>query len=152
MEKKSNSMGPVIIAVIVTAVVVGGGMYYFQKNALRGEQGSVKNLEVNVPTSDKSLVEYYKSRQDSSSSLKGKPSALGFQEVGKVKIACPKDADGPCGGDLLIVSKSAVQSGSQEFYLAQEGGAGYDYFGPFNDNLTRLVNESKTTDSILESF
>ena len=101
-----------------------------------------------LSASTKSLFEYYKTRYDFYEALMTKdPNERGFMELAKVKVECPKNADGPCGYDLLIVSKEALHSGNQEFYLAQAGGAGYSYFGPFTDNLESLVNESKTIGS-----
>lgn len=159
MEQGKSNVGTVVLAIVITAVVVGSGVYYFQQNTAKIDQPTVKKTDVTTPkvattpAPKKSLVEYYKTRdQFLNGGMMKNPEILGFKEVAKVKIVCPENADGPCGGDLFILSKDALHSGSQEFYLAQAGGAGYSYYGPFSDDLQRIVNESKTIDSLKESY
>jgi len=111
---------------------------------------------VTTQAKQKSLVEYYKTMGQyftlgvNKSFVQKDPEELGFKEIIKVKIACPANPDGPCGGYLLILSKESLHSGTQEFYLSRAGGAGYSYFGPFTDDLERLVEESKTIDALEE--
>ncbi len=165
MEQEKSNVWAVVLAVIITAVVVGGGVYYFQQNTSKTKQPVVEStnevepsVAVTTPAPQKSLVEYYETRVDSQtlgenkSFLMKDPDELGFKEIATVKVACPEDADGPCGFDLLIISKESLHSGRQEFYLAQAGGAGYTYYGPFSDDLKRLVEESKTIDSLKEVY
>ena len=165
MEQGKSNVGAVVLAVIITAVVVGVGIYYFQQNTSKTEQPVVEStnevetpVAVTTPAPQKSLVKYYETRVDSETLgekngfLMKTPEELGFKEIAKVKIACPENADGPCGGDLLILSQESLHSGDQKFYFAQEGGAGYTYYGPFSDDLKRLVEESKTIDSLKEVY
>jgi len=159
MEQEKSNVGSVVLAIVITAIVVGGGVYYFQQNTTKTDQPTAKTTEVTTPkvvttpAPQKSLIEYYKTRdQFLNSGMMKNPEALGFKEVGKAKVACPENADGPCGFDLLILSKDTLHSGNQEFYLAQAGGAGYSYYGPFSDDLQRIVNESKTIESLKESY
>lgn len=159
MEQGKSSLGAVVLAIIITAVVVGGGVYYFQQKTTETNQPTVETTKVETPKTittpapQKSLVAYYETRyQFLNNSMRKNPEELGFKEVAKVKVACPKNADGPCGFDLLILSKESVNSGIQEFYLAQAGGAGYSYYGPFSDDLKRIVDESKTIESLKEVF
>ncbi len=121
------------------------------------ETTEVETTEVETTeVSQKSFVEYYETRFDSetlgedNSFLMKTPEELGFKEIAKTKIACPENPDGPCGGDLLILSKESLHSGDQEFYLEQAGGAGYTYFGPFTDDLERIVAESKLIEELKE--
>ena len=166
MKQGKSNVGAVVLAVIITAVVVGGGVYYFQKSTTTETKQPVVESTVEIETPivettqalQKSLVEYYETRVDSetlgenNAFLMKSPEELGFKEIAKVKIACPENADGPCGGDLLILSQEPLHSGDQEFYFAQAGGAGYTYYGPFSDDLERLVEESKTIDSLKEVY
>ncbi len=105
-------------------------------------------------TSEKSFTEYYETRFEhetlgaNNEFLMKTPEELGFNELKSVKVTCPEEMDGPCGGDLLILSKEALKPGEQEFYFAQAGGAGYTYYGPFTDDLNRIIEESKTIDAL----
>jgi hypothetical protein len=149
------------------------GCNWFQSTAPAEEQPTVTETPTNtnvVETQDnqKSLVDYYENRiqfrankdhfvsmgmMDASELQIPAPKDLGLQEVGQIEIACPvAEPDGICGGTLLILSKEPVKSGNQEFYLSIPGGAGYDYYGPYVDDLQRLVNESKTLGSITETY
>ncbi|PIR55108.1 hypothetical protein COU74_02915 [Candidatus Peregrinibacteria bacterium CG10_big_fil_rev_8_21_14_0_10_36_19] len=166
MEQGKSNIGTVVLAVIITAVLVGGGVYYYFQSTTETEQPvaveSIDEVETPIikttPAPQKSLVEYYETRVDaetlgeSNSFLMKTPDELGLKEIAKVKIACPENADGPCGGDLLILSQESLHSGNQEFYFAQAGGAGYTYYGPFSDDLKRLVEESKTIDLLKEVY
>lgn len=113
-------------------------------------------VAITTPASQKSLVEYYEEMGEyftlgeNKSFLQKTPEELGFKEMSKVKIACPPNPDGPCGGNLLIIAKESLRPGTQEFYFAIAGGAGYSYYGPFTDNLERLVDESKIIDALKE--
>jgi len=153
---------PVFLAIIITAVVVGGGAYYFLgmqdddpvvETTPQVETPDVETPEVvAVPESEKSLSEYFETRMENASTdadfLMKSPEELEFNELAVVEIECPEDADGPCGGDLLILSKEPLTSGDQEFYFAHEGGAGYTYYGPFTDDLEAIVAESTTIDAL----
>jgi hypothetical protein len=132
-----NQTWKIVLVVIITAVLVGGGMYYFN---------GVTKMST---TETKTFMEYYTERdQFLNNSMSKAPAELGLKEIVKVEIACPEDADGPCGGFLEIVSASILGSGNQEFYLAEEGGAGYSYYGPFTDDLQRIVSESQAIKSL----
>jgi len=149
MEQGKSNVGTVVLAVIITAVVVGVGVYYFQKNTTETVQPAIET----TPAPQKSLVEYYETRdQHLDGSMMKAPEELGFKELATVRVACPEDADGPCGFDLLILSKESLHSGQQEFYLAQAGGAGYSYYGPFTDDLERIVDESEKIESLKEVY
>lgn len=165
MNQENSNVRGVVLAVIITAVVAGGGVYYFQKSTTEPEQFTVettseaeKTVVETAPAPEKSLVEYYETRVnfstlgENNSFLMKTPEELGFKEIAKVKIACPENADGPCGGDLLILSQESLHSGNQEFYFGHAGGAGYTYYGPFLDDLERLVEESKTIESLKEIY
>jgi hypothetical protein len=158
MEQGKSNAGAVVLAIIITAVVAGGGAYYFQKSITEKPAAeSANEMETPVakttPVPQKSLAGYYKTRnQYLDSSMMKTPEESGFKELATVKIACPEDADGPCGFDLLILSKESLRSGEQEFYLAQAGGAGYSYYGPFTDDLERIVDESQTIESLKEIY
>ena len=154
MEQKS-SFWPVVTAIIITAVIVGGGMYYFNKTTKTEEPVVITTpVETTTPTvSTKTFVDYYTTRdQFLDSSMRKTPTELDLKEIAKIEIACPENADGPCGGFLEIVSSSTLGSGNQEFYLAQEGGAGYSYYGPFTDDLNRIVNEAKQSEPLKEVY
>ena len=81
--------------------------------------------------------------------MKEKPVKYGLTQVANVKTECPINFDGPCGFDLLILSKEDIaEDGMQEFYLAMPGGAYYTYYGPFTDNLKMIVEESNQIESL----
>jgi hypothetical protein len=127
----------IVLAIIITAVLVGGGMYYFN---------GVTKMST---TETKTFMDYYTGRdQFLNNSMSKTPAELGLKEIAKIEIACPEDADGPCGGSLEVVSASVLGMGNQEFYLAEEGGAGYSYYGPFMDDLQRIVSESQSIKSL----
>ncbi len=146
MEQKKFNVGVLVILVIIVTLIIGG-VFYFQN-------GIKTKPSINTSISQKSLIEYYKTRVNyetlgtNNSFLMKAPDELGLNEIASIKIACPENADGPCGGELLILSPELLHAGNQEFYLAQEGGAGYTYYGPFLDNLEKLVIESKVIDSL----
>lgn len=95
---------------------------------------------------DKSFVEIYKIKDTYLDSTKNKsPESLGLEEVAQTKIACPEAADGPCGFDLMVVVDKQQDN---NFYLVQSGGAMYSYYGPFNGNLEKIINEASLIDSV----
>ena len=123
-------------------------------NLQQAEKTAHDNLS--MANSHKSLVEYYEMMSSSTTPLvkdfvEKTPEQIGLKEIFKVKVACPPNPDGPCGSDLVIFSKEDLHPGNQEFYLASAGGAGYTYFGPFNDDLTRLMHEASLIDSLKEN-
>lgn len=146
MEQKQFNVGIIVILVIIVVIIIGG-IFYFQNNTK-----TTKPTDTSI--SQKSLVEYYETRINyetlgiNNAFLMKAPDELGLNEITSIKIACPENADGPCGGELLILSPELLHAGNQEFYLAQEGGAGYTYYGPFLDNLENLVIESQVIDSL----
>ena len=149
MKEKMSPVGSIVLTILITAAVVGSGAYYFEKRMEEPVQAIIETTQA----SEKSFVEYYTTRdQFLNNTLTKKPEELGFIEMAKVKIACPENADGPCGGDLLVLSKESARSDNQEFYLAQAGGTGYSYYGPFTDDLQRIINESKTIHSLNDSY
>lgn len=134
MEKAKSNVGAIVLAIIITAVVVGGGVYYSQRST-------------NAPQA--TLQEYFATRdQFINSEMTQDPDALGFEELANIAVTCPDSAGTPCGGNLLILSKDPIHSGNQEFYLAFTMGTGYTYFGPFTDDLQRIVDESKSIQSL----
>jgi len=133
MEQKKSNYGNLAIFIVITASVIALGMYYLQKPP------SV------MPVTQKTLSEYYSSRnQFVDNSMKQNPEGLGFKEIARVTVACPKNLDKPCATDRLILAMDELHSGDQDFYLAQEGTAGYSYYGPFTDNLKHIIDESNT--------
>lgn len=54
---------------------------------------------------------------------------------------CTEDADGPCGQNLGVYAEEDVQEGNQEFYFGTTAGGPMGYYGPFNDDLRRLIFE-----------
>lgn len=102
----------------------------------------------------KSLGEYFATReqfQNNGTTLS--PFKLGFREFANIAVTCPDSLGTPCGGELFIVSKDPIiHSGNQEFYLVfSMMGSDYQYYGPFTDDLQRIVNESNTTKSLERS-
>ncbi|MBD3311433.1 MAG: hypothetical protein GF349_02980 [Candidatus Magasanikbacteria bacterium] len=165
MEQEKTNLGILILAVIITAIVVGTGVYYFLNKSnepnkpVYENKNEVETTTANTyQTSQKSLIDYYETRVDretlgeNDNFLMKTPDELGFKEIAKIKIECPENPDGPCGGNLLILSQKSLHSGIQEFYFAQAGGAGYTYYGPFFDDLERLVEESKSIESLTEIY
>lgn len=75
------------------------------------------------------------------------PEELGYNILNKINVGCKSNENDPCGHYIFIISKTEIQSENQEFYLAQDSGhyygEGYAYYGPFYDNLERILNESK---------
>lgn len=134
-----------IIFILLLGVLILGFFsikFYQEKNVAQNQLSDVAVT--------KSLVDYYKMKdQFKNDSMKEKPNKYGLTEVAKVKTACSINFDGPCGFDLLILSKQAiVEDGIQEFYLAMPGGAYYTYYGPFTDNLKTIVEESVEIESL----
>lgn len=77
----------------------------------------------------------------------------GFKELfvskGVVAPCTGGDGDGPCGFDAHIyagadtdLSATAVVT-LRAFYIGVEGGAGWDYYGPFLDDVKRIVDDAK---------
>ncbi|MFC1616084.1 hypothetical protein ACFL21_03005 [Patescibacteria group bacterium] len=62
---------------------------------------------------------------------------------------CPEEPDGPCSFDLYIVApENWEESGDQiqTFYLEEQSAAMPAYHGPFQDDLSRIVEEAKQFD------
>ena len=142
------------VGIIVAAVAAAVVFYFVPTSVQTTENAAPQVIETSVPaTAEKSFVEYYQTKDQyfNKGMVMKKPEELGLKEIAKVTVACPfENPDGPCGYDLLIFSKEAPHAGTQEFYLGSVGGAGYGYWGPFTDDLTRLVEESKAIDSLKE--
>lgn len=168
MKTKKLSAKPMFFVMGVTALFVCGAVYYYMQSPHFGTTDSRREEKVQVPviatppqqgkTVEKkaepqpvafqSLSEVYAKRMEKrDTTLRGTPESLKFKEVGKVKTACVED-EGPCGWDILLLTKEAVTAGNHTFYLGVAGGAGYDYFGPFTGDLKRLVAESKIINSL----
>ncbi len=146
MKEAKSNVESVVIAIIIAVVVLGGGAYYFQKNA------SAPQVTVETPATQKSLEEYFATRdQFLNSEMTKDPSELGFKELANVAVTCPDSLGTPCAGNLLVLSKDSIQSGNQEFYLAFTMGTGYKYYGPFTDDLQKIVDESKSIKSLERS-
>jgi len=157
-ETEKSNLGTIIVTIIITALIVGVGVYYLKPEATQTTQVEEDDAletetQISETTPETTLLEYYKTRRDSEigyNEMHEDPEELGLQEVARVEVACPENADGPCGFDLIILSKDSLHSGSQEFYLSEEGGAGYTYYGPFTDNLERIIEEANTIKSLNE--
>ena len=153
-EIKKSNLGVIILTVVITALVVGGGVYYLEPEsapAILVEENDTIEKEERTP--EMSLLEYYKTRRDSEigyNDMHGTPEEMGFQEIARVEVACLENADGPCGFDLIILSEDSLHAGDQEFYLSEEGGVGYTYYGSFTDDLERIVDEANTIESLKE--
>ncbi len=164
MQEVKLNVRVITLTVIITVIIMGGGFYYFQKSTILAgcpvseSTNEETSAEMAAPVSQKSLVEYYKTQLDfhtsgEDNSFKRKsPEELGLKEITTVGVLCPENPDGPCGFDLIIVSKETLHSGIQEFYFAYMGGVGYNYFGPFTDDLERLVDESKYIEALKEVY
>ncbi|MBT3864818.1 hypothetical protein HOE67_00550 [Candidatus Peregrinibacteria bacterium] len=125
-----------IITIMTTAIIVaGGGYYYFEYEADVEEKPTETTLEQYIETKDEFL----------NSSMRGDPADLGLGQISAIETECPEDADGPCGADILILSAEEFGPDVQEFYLAEEGGAGYSYYGPFTDDLSELIENATVT-------
>lgn len=127
-------------------------------SALFNASATIKALksQANDTDSKKSLVNYYLNRAGflnekmpkDNSGINKEPKALGFKELATIPVTCPDSAGTPCEGNLLILAKDSPHAGTQEFYLGFTMGTGYLYYGPFTDDLQRIVSESKTIKSI----
>ena len=171
MKGKKLSAMQMFFVMGVTALFVCGAVYYYiqyphpstldprreekqeKMQAVPVTTAPAKQEKVAPPTvSSESLLQYYVKRLDfinnTLTSSHKDPESLGFKKLATFEIACPPDYDGPCGGEMLLISKESVKSGNQQFYFAQAGGASYDYFGPFTGDLKRLVAESKTINTL----
>lgn len=60
---------------------------------------------------------------------------------------CTQETDGPCGGELQLLAAEGVV-GKQTFYLAEPGGAGLTWFGPYTDSIDRIIREMGYVKSI----
>lgn len=168
MKSKKLSAAPMFFVMGVTALFVCGAVYYYMQSphfpptdsrpeekmqvpvaTPPQQEKTLEKKEEPQPVAFQSLTEFYAKRMEKRDlTLQGKsPESLKFKEVGKVKTACVED-EGPCGWNIFILTKEAFTSGNHTFYLAQQGGAGYDYFGPFTGDLKRLVAESKIINSL----
>lgn len=59
---------------------------------------------------------------------------------------CPEDADGPCGFDLYIVTDENWETAGskiQTFYFEEQSATIPLYYGPFEDDLSRIIKEIK---------
>lgn len=77
--------------------------------------------------------------------LLGRGDVILIDTIPDVITPCPKEPDGPCGFDLKIVATDEVNENGdpQTFYFVEQGEAGDQYFGPFKDNLSRIIKEGK---------
>lgn len=174
MKTKKLSAMPMFFVMGVTALFVCSAVYYYiqsphtstldprreEKQEQKQQVQTVpvssaptkENKVVIPPVSSESLVQYYNKRMEFTNTTLNSshktPESLGFRKLATFEIACPKDSDGPCGGEMLLISKETVKSGNQQFYFAQAGGASYEYFGPFTGDLKRLVAESKSINTL----
>lgn len=104
-------------------------------------------------TKQKSLEEYFATRdQFQNSEMVKDPDELGFKKLANVAVTCPDSLGTPCAGNLFILSKNSLTSGTQEFYLGFTMGTGYSYYGPFTDDLKRIVDESNAIKSLERSY
>lgn len=90
-----------------------------------------------------SFVEYAMDRQ--AHEILNPPTST-YSVIATVQIDdCEVDADGPCGGELSLYAPAnwAATTADQIFYLAHPGGAGLDWFGPYKDDLQRIVAEAQ---------
>jgi hypothetical protein len=159
MEQGRSNMGAIVLAIIITAVIVSGAYYLYITPiaTVEGPKTAIETPAVATTLStQKSLVEYFATREQFINSgmpkdnkgMNKEPEVLGFKELATIEVICPDSAGTPCSGGLLILSKDLLHSGNQEFYLAFTMGTGYVYYGPFTDDLQRIVNESKSIDSL----
>lgn len=164
IDDYATAVGESFIVIEFTKVTTNASVFVASdyQTTLDGIMGTFQMNTASTPvtTTQKSLKEYFATRnqflnsempKESSGDNVGmdkNPEALGFKELAQIEVTCPDSAGTPCGGDLLILSKDPIRSGNQEFYLAFTMGFGYEYYGPFTDDLQRIVNESKTIDSL----
>lgn len=150
MEQYKTNVGSVVLAIIITVVVAGSGVYYFQKSTAETAYTIVETpIAVTSQAPQKSLEEYFATREGKflNSGIGKSPSAMGWEELTNVAVSCPDILGTPCNGRLLIVSKDSLHLDNQ-FYLALTLGYGYKYYGPFTDDIRRLINESKAITSL----
>ena len=114
------------------------------------ESIDVDSADSQVFTTEQSFVEYFDTREQfvNSEMPKDSPEVLGLIELAVIEVTCSDSAGTPCEGNLLILSEDPIHSGEQEFYMAFTMGTGYVYYGPFLDDLQRILNESESIDSL----
>ncbi|MCX6734762.1 MAG: hypothetical protein NTZ25_02510 [Candidatus Peregrinibacteria bacterium] len=66
-------------------------------------------------------------------------------DITKIASKCPATPDGPCGFKTFIVGPRNWDKtdGSQTFYIESQGGAGKNFFGPYQDDLKSIVKEAE---------
>lgn len=127
-------------------------------DALRRAVSTIEGVEnqVNDTGAQTTFIKYFTTREKflnekmlkDSKGINKEPKALGFKEFATISVTCPDSAGTPCEGNLLILAKDSPHSGTQEFYLGFTMGTGYQYYGPFTDDLQRIISESKTIKSL----
>ncbi|MDO8509603.1 MAG: PLD nuclease N-terminal domain-containing protein [bacterium] len=150
-QEKSKIWSAVIVTLVVVGVVsnavvmVGSGVYYFKSKTIEASQVKVWTPSRETTQAlQKSVGKYIMTRESFlNKEMIKDPDALGFKKLVTIKMTCPDSAGTPCGFDLLIVSKDSVHPGNQEFYLARTMGFGYTYYGPFTDDLEKIVNDGR---------
>ncbi len=145
-NNKKSTKNFLVILIIITASLI---FYSCSKNPSTNTQKPVDNEQKEqIPPPGTSFGEYYKTSSLYFNELASEsPKELGFKIITKINVGCHLNEDTPCGHYIFIISKDDLQPENQEFYLAQDKGHyygdGYAYFGPFYDNIERIVNESK---------
>jgi len=107
------------------------------------QRNSQQAIEKAVVTEKVSFIDYAMDRK--AHAILNPPTST-FVSISTVQIEdCEIDTDGPCGGELMIYAPAnwATTTADQIFYLAHPGGAEKDWFGPYKDNLQRIVTESQ---------
>lgn len=115
----------ILTTIIITAVIAGGGVYLWQN------------------TNTTSFLEYW--------NIKG----YGNQEIPQDFVTitsvfydqCPNvnEIDGGCEHEIFILGKKdwGIQKGVQPFYFMEIWQDRPRYFGPFLDDLKRIIKEAK---------
>jgi len=125
------------------------------------EQG-VKELQVNseIKPEPKSQIQESKEREVHFSEYidtRGEHKATNIpvnleviQTINNVTIRCSKNPDGACGLPIGILANAnwELKNTDQTFYLMEETQNGPIYFGPFKDNVKRIIEEGKYIEAI----
>ncbi|HBU28073.1 TPA: hypothetical protein DEB00_03090 [Candidatus Uhrbacteria bacterium] len=133
---------------------------YAANDVMIARMGEVKDImktftlqptdKTDAPVTQKSLEGYFVERKAfERSDMTKNPNEYGFKELANVPVTCPDSMGTPCAGNLLVLS---LDYGAQEFYLGFTMGTGYTYYGPFTDDLQKIVDQAKATESLERTY
>lgn len=92
------------------------------------------------------LYQSYDTKDQNFSNIENNGEVEGLKEIARITVPCIENVIyTKCGFDIVIYAKEALHSGNQDYYFARETDDGY--FGPFNNDLEKLINEAKAVTS-----